>query len=53
MEGNYCYKYPHPAVTADCVVFVKEGDDLKVLLIERKHDPCKGCWAFPGGLRPS
>ena len=50
MEGNYCYKYPHPAVTADCVVFVKEGDDLKVLLIERKHDPCKGCWAFPGGF---
>ena len=50
MEGNYCYKYPHPAVTADCVVFVKEDDDLKVLLIERKHEPCKGCWAFPGGF---
>lgn len=46
----YTYRYPHPAVTADCVVFAKCADGVKLLLIERKHDPCKGCWAFPGGF---
>ena len=46
----YTYKYPHPAVTADCIVFAYEGDQLQVLLIERAHDPCQGMWAFPGGF---
>jgi len=50
MAQGYTYKYPHPAVTADCVIFGFNGKELKVLLIERKHDPCKGCWAFPGGF---
>ena len=45
----YTYKYPRPAVTADCVVITKEADP-KVLLIERGADPYKGCWAFPGGF---
>ena len=30
----YTYKYPRPAVTADCIVITKEPDP-KVLLIER------------------
>ncbi len=46
---SYTYKYPRPAVTADCVVITKE-DCPKVLLIERGADPFKGCWAFPGGF---
>ena len=46
----YCYKYPHPAVTADCIVFNKEDDKILVLLIQRKNDPYKDCWAFPGGF---
>jgi 8-oxo-dGTP diphosphatase len=47
----YTYKYPHPAVTADCAVFAPdESGALSVLLIERKNDPCKGCWALPGGF---
>ena len=46
----YCYKYPHPAVTTDCIVFNKEDDKIFVLLIERKNDPFKDCWAFPGGF---
>ncbi len=50
MEHGYTYKYPHPAVTADCVVFGFNGQDLKILLIERGNDPYKGCWAFPGGF---
>lgn len=45
----YTYKYPRPAVTADCVVTTKEAEP-KVLLIERGADPYKGCWAFPGGF---
>ena len=45
----YTYKYPSPAVTADCVVITKE-EDPKVLLIQRKADPYQGCWAFPGGF---
>ena len=46
----YCYKYPHPAVTADCIVFNKTEDQLNVLLIRRANEPFKGCWAFPGGF---
>ena len=46
----YCYKYPHPAVTADCVVFNKGENLISVLLIKRKNEPYKDCWAFPGGF---
>ena len=46
---EYNYKYPRPAVTADCVVITKETMP-QVLLIERGADPFKGCWAFPGGF---
>ena len=46
---DYIYKYPRPAVTADCVVMTKETVP-QVLLIERGADPYKGCWAFPGGF---
>lgn len=49
-ELNYCYKYPHPAVTADCVIFGFDGINIKVLLIQRGIDPYKGKWAFPGGF---
>ena len=45
----YTYKYPRPAVTADCIVITKEAEP-KVLLIERGDEPYKGCWAFPGGF---
>ena len=46
---TYTYKYPRPAVTADCIVITKEPEP-KVLLILRGFDPYKGCWAFPGGF---
>ncbi len=46
---EYTYKYPRPAVTADCVVMTKE-ENPKVLLIERGAGLFKGCWAFPGGF---
>lgn len=49
-EKNYCYKYPHPAVTSDCVIFGFDGVGIKVLLIQRGIEPYKGKWAFPGGF---
>ncbi|MEE0882010.1 MAG: NUDIX domain-containing protein [Bacteroidales bacterium] len=47
---NFCYKYPHPAVTSDCVIFGFDGVAIKVLLIQRGIEPYKDKWAFPGGF---
>lgn len=51
-QGNkqFCYRYPHPAVTADCVIFGFTGTELKLLLVERGNEPYKGYWALPGGF---
>ena len=55
-KGQYVYEYPHPAVTADCVVFGYDGQDLKVLLIRRGKEreasttAYVGEWALPGGF---
>lgn len=49
-DKKYCYKYPHPSVTTDCVVFGFDGIELNVLLVERGVDPFKGRWALPGGF---
>lgn len=49
-EKKFCYKYPHPAVTTDCVIFGFDGTRLRVLLVQRGIEPYKGCWAFPGGF---
>lgn len=46
----YTYKYPHPAVTTDCVVFGFDGNSLSLLLIKRGIEPYKGTWALPGGF---
>lgn len=49
-EKKYCYKYPRPAVTTDCVVFGFDGTKMSVLLVERGQEPFKGEWALPGGF---
>lgn len=49
-ELKFCYKYPRPSVTTDCVIFGYDKDGLSVLLIQRGAEPYKGCWAFPGGF---
>lgn len=55
-KGNYVYEYPHPAVTADCVIFGYDGKDLRVLLVRRGKEreasttACEGMWALPGGF---
>lgn len=51
----FSYKYPRPALTADCIVFAvsdngRQEKELNVLLIQRGNEPYKGRWAFPGGF---
>lgn len=51
MAKTYTYRYPHPAVTTDCVIFGYDArDGLSVLLVQRGIEPFKGRWAFPGGF---
>lgn len=47
---KYCYEYPRPSVTTDCIIFGFDGVDINVLLIERGIEPYKSKWAFPGGF---
>lgn len=49
-ELRFCYRYPHAAITADCVIFGFNGKALKILLIERGNEPFLGYWALPGGF---
>lgn len=49
-ENKYCYRYPHPSVTTDCVIFGFDGERLNVLLVKRGGEPFAGWWAFPGGF---
>ena len=49
-KKKYCYDYPRPALTTDCIIFGFDEVELKVLLIERGIEPFKGQWAFPGGF---
>lgn len=52
-EGDshpYAYVYPRPSVTADCLLFSRDGEGVSVLLIRRGGEPFKGTWAFPGGF---
>lgn len=46
----YTYKYPRPAVTTDTIVFTFQENELRVLLVQRKHDPFAETWALPGGF---
>ena len=49
-KSSYTYKYPHPSVTTDCVIFGLDGKNLNILLVERGLEPFKGSWALPGGF---
>ncbi|MCQ2273535.1 MAG: NUDIX hydrolase [Bacteroidales bacterium] len=47
----YTYKYPRPAVTADCVIIgLTPNGERRLLLVQRGKDPFAGMWAFPGGF---
>ena len=49
-EYKWTSRYWHPALTADAVVFGFDGKDLNILLVQRKEEPFKDCWALPGGF---
>lgn len=54
MKKKFTYDYARPQVTADVLVFwhaqAKTLLDAYILLIKRKNEPFKDCWAFPGGF---
>ncbi len=39
--------YKIPSITTDIFIF---DDDLNFILIKRKNEPYKDCWAIPGGF---
>ena len=47
---KHCYDHPRPAVTVDIVLLHRAKRGARVLLVQRKHKPFKGRWAFPGGF---
>ncbi|MDE6007448.1 MAG: NUDIX hydrolase [Muribaculaceae bacterium] len=49
-SGQFCYRYPRAAITSDSVIFGFDGNELKILLVERGVEPFKGMWALPGGF---
>jgi 8-oxo-dGTP diphosphatase len=51
MSSNCQYK--NPALTTDAIVLRKSATNsgkFDILLIKRKNNPFKGCFAFPGGF---
>ena len=52
LKGYTSDIYPKPSLTADILIFRKNGDadDPELLLIQRKAHPYIGCWALPGGF---
>lgn len=40
----------YPLVSADVALFCVEQDRLKVLLVQRAHDPAALAWALPGAI---
>lgn len=50
-KKEFSYAFPRPAVTTDCIIYgYNVFSEQMILLIERKFDPFKGFWAFPGGF---
>jgi 8-oxo-dGTP diphosphatase len=49
-QQTFSYRYPHPAVTTDVVVFTIRDQRLHLLLIQRANPPFQGQWALPGGF---
>jgi 8-oxo-dGTP diphosphatase len=49
-KKSFQYQYPHPAVTVDCIIFGFDGQNLKVMLIQRKSEPFSRMWALPGAF---
>lgn len=49
-KERYVYEWPRPMVTVDAAVFAFFDGQPKLLLIQRKNEPYRDCWALPGGF---
>jgi len=49
-ENQFCYPFPRPALTVDIIVARQKGNDMEILLIQRKNPPFQNNWALPGGF---
>ncbi|MFQ3579173.1 MAG: NUDIX hydrolase [Bacteroidales bacterium] len=47
---QFCYEYPRPAVAADVICIRKSETGEDILLVQRKNEPFRSFWAFPGGF---
>lgn len=47
---SFCYEYPRPSITVDCLLVRIVGGVLQGLFIKRKEEPFRDCWALPGGF---
>lgn len=50
LAGYQSGDWPHPSVTADVLVFARQPEGLKLLLVRRGGHPFLGHWALPGGF---
>lgn len=48
--GEAPTRYARPMVAVDTVVFAVHARALKTYLVQLRHGPSQGRWAFPGGL---
>lgn len=49
--SKYTYDYPMPAITVDCALArYNDNAGIDILLIKRRNEPYKDCWALPGGF---
>ncbi len=51
ISGKTYYKeYDQFYVAVDCIIFGFDDEKLKILLIQRNLEPCKGQWSLMGGF---
>ncbi len=50
MHVNYYREHEKFYLAVDCIIFGFDNEKLKLLLIERNFDPCKGQWSLMGGF---
>jgi ADP-ribose pyrophosphatase YjhB (NUDIX family) len=43
-------KQAHFLLAVDCIIFGYDGQELKLLVIQRGFEPCKGQWSLVGGF---
>ncbi|HEX3009060.1 MAG TPA: NUDIX domain-containing protein [Bacteroidales bacterium] len=48
--ANFYSKHDKHYVALDCIIFGFEDGELKLLLLKRKFEPCKGEWSLMGGF---